>query len=362
MNLIYRVILAISLLAIFSGCLVSCKTDAATTAATEPEVTTTTTVSGYPAGLEAPRWLTDEEKEYVVNAAMGQSEAVALEKQYGLSRTDIDWLAIEWSSVYTETIPFAYEYTENETYRYPGCGYFPLVQLYFGEPARALLRYAISIETGEAAHSEQFTLKPLPTSPVSTPPPDVLLTMACPYTIVDEELGVTIDDPTRTTALRSIVAEEADCFEELAATALQAAIDLYVEHGKDRTSVVLMPCPGIHVFLAQASFAADGRGAEGMTGSAPANPGYWVVRAADRTMTGQEMAIAELWFTHMEEFPSKNKLSSLFYDKDALCEFIAAELDIPVEEIDYPRSYFIKNQQNYIVGENFIEWTLALRG
>jgi hypothetical protein len=78
-------------------------------------------------------------------------------------------------------------------------------------------------------------------------------------------------------------------------------------------------------------------------------------------MTERELAIARLWFDHMEDFPAKNWFSSSTYDEEELKQFISEELDIPVDEIDYPQTYFIEHQEMYVVGQDFIYWTLEQR-
>jgi hypothetical protein len=50
-----------------------------------------------------------------------------------------------------------------------------------------------------------------------------------------------------------------------------------------------------------------------------------------------------------------------FIDEEALRGFIAKELTIPFEEVEAPQTYFIGHQGNYVVGEDFIAWTLSLR-
>ncbi len=362
-----KLVPAFIILLVLAGlCLVSCSENGQPAsfqalATNAPLPTTSVHTPGEAGGLPAPRWLTDAEKEYVLGVALAQEGVPDLVDSLGLSRTDIDWWSRKWVGDYADTGAFAYEYAENHTYHHEDTEYYPQVSLYFGTPEQALLRLAIDPGTGEVVNKEKFVLGPLPTSPESTPPPHDVLLRACPYSVVREDLGVTWDDPNRSTAHWYITSGEADCYEEFVGTVMQAAIDLYALHGKDHTSVLLLPGPGIQVFVAQAGFSADGRGAEGMCGSAPARPAWWVVQAADRPMTERELAIARLWFDHMVDFPPGETLSSSTYDVEALKQFIAGELDIPVEELDYPQLYFIEHQERYIVGREFIDWTLEQR-
>ncbi len=160
---------------------------------------------------------------------------------------------------------------------------------------------------------------------------------AKPYVVV-EEANLVNEDPVRTASLWLITSEDASGFEEYAQTAAQAVSDLYHRYGRDYTSVILVPSADIRTpSYAHASFAADGRGPAGMTGSAPAVPFYWKVRAADRELNEQEKAIASLWAARQQDFPPKNIFSSLSYDEDALRQYIAGTLNIPCDEVQMPK-------------------------
>jgi hypothetical protein len=127
--------------------------------------------------------------------------------------------------------------------------------------------------------------------------------------------------------------------EEYAETAIQAVRDLYSQYGRDFTAVLLIPSGKLEyagLFYAQANFAADGKGAAGMTGSAPAKPMYWRVYAADRELNELELSIAELWQAKQQDFPQHDVLSSMSYDAEALRHYIADELNIPYEEAQMP--------------------------
>jgi hypothetical protein len=160
---------------------------------------------------------------------------------------------------------------------------------------------------------------------------------AKPYSVLGEG-NITNEKEDRTVGLWFIVSPDATNFEEYAETAIQAVRDLYSLYGRDSTSVLLIPNEKLEYALsyAHASYAADGKGALGMTGSAPANPMYWRVYATDHPCTEQELAIAELWWTKMPDFPSKDPFSSLSYDKDALQQYVADTLGIPFDEVIFP--------------------------
>ncbi len=162
------------------------------------------------------------------------------------------------------------------------------------------------------------------------------LDRAEPYQII-EEANLVNEDSVRTAGLWLITSEDASGFEEYAQTAARAVLDLYHRYGRDYTSAILVPSADIRTpSYAHASFAADGRGPAGMTGSAPAVPFYWKVRAADRELNEQEKAIASLWTSRQWDFPPQNLFSSLSYDQDALRQSIADTLNTPYDEVQMP--------------------------
>jgi hypothetical protein len=161
---------------------------------------------------------------------------------------------------------------------------------------------------------------------------------AKPYLVLGEG-NIANEEKDRTVGLWFIVSPDATGYEEYAETAIQAVRDLYRLYGRDFTSVHLIPNDKLEyaVDYAQASYAADGKGALGMTGDAPAKEMYWRVQATDQPLTEQELAIAELWWEKMPDFPSKDPLSSLSYDKEALTQYVADTLNIPVSEVIFPQ-------------------------
>jgi ligand-binding sensor domain-containing protein len=162
------------------------------------------------------------------------------------------------------------------------------------------------------------------------------LEYALPYSVVSE-VNLANEDPSRSVGLWLIISESASCFEEYAETAIQAVRDLYSQYGRDYTSVLLIPSDKLEcLYYASASFAADGKGAAGMTGSAPAKEMYWKVRAADRQLNELELSIAELWQDKQLDFPQHDIASSMSYDAEALRHYIADKLNIPYEEAQMP--------------------------
>ena len=158
------------------------------------------------------------------------------------------------------------------------------------------------------------------------------LDRANPYLIVGEG-SLANDDPSRSAALWFITADNADGFAEYAQTAVQAAVDLYRLYGNTFTAVLLVPRDSVRTPYADVSYAADGKGASGMTGSAQAKPGYWHARAIDDLpYNAQELAILELWQEKQGDFPSRDPASSLSYDETALRQYIADTLQLPYSE------------------------------
>lgn len=162
------------------------------------------------------------------------------------------------------------------------------------------------------------------------------LPQAKAYRIVDEG-NLASEKEDRTVGLWFIYSDDATGFEEYAQTAIQAARDLYHMYKRDFTSVMLIASDVVKVSYATASYAADGKGALGMTGAAPAVHWYWKVQAADRQLSRQELAIAELWSQKQADFPSKDPLSSSTYDVQALRHYVADTLRIPYADVQCPQ-------------------------
>jgi hypothetical protein len=163
------------------------------------------------------------------------------------------------------------------------------------------------------------------------------LTQARPYQVVDEG-NLANEDKQRTVGLWYITSEESDSFEEYAQTTIQATLDLYELYRNNFTAVLLVPRPDVKIKYAEASYAADGKGAAGMTGSVPAVPGYWHARVMDDLPCNQqELNILELWQAKQAEFPSQNHVSSLSYDEKGLRQYIADTLQIPYSETQVRR-------------------------
>src|SRR4030042_246383 len=119
------------------------------------------------------------------------------------------------------------------------------------------------------------------------------LELAQPYKIIGERSLAIEEGYDRSVGRWLITSETAAGFEERAQTVVKSVIDLYTLYKRDFTSVTLIARDDLErLDYASASFAADGLGPEGMTGSAPAQHSYWKGRATDYMYTETELKLA----------------------------------------------------------------------
>jgi len=117
----------------------------------------------HPKGMESLRWLTDEEKDKVIEIALNTPEAIEIGKEYGINRTSISWVAIVWRYNASELRGLDYEMVDKIPGNVPETAeFYSRVEIYFGEPERVLMRVAVNPDTGEVAHVETHPLKTLP--------------------------------------------------------------------------------------------------------------------------------------------------------------------------------------------------------
>ena len=164
------------------------------------------------------------------------------------------------------------------------------------------------------------------------------------------------ENPERSIAHWYIISKDASGFEEFAQTAAQAVLDLYDRYKADYSLVTLLPLAGIYISYAKASFAADGRGEEGMIGAGHEDDSYWTIQASDRELTNQELAIIELWSAKARDFPVGSPFSSLPYDETALRQYIANTLKISYEEAQIPEL----KMTEYKLDQSFIDCTVSM--
>ncbi|MBN2238403.1 MAG: hypothetical protein JW712_01410 [Dehalococcoidales bacterium] len=176
----------------------------------------------------------------------------------------------------------------------------------------------------------------VPESTIDQPPEKPDLNLAQPYRITGES-SLAIEGKERSAGRWLITSGTAVSFEERSQTVIRAVLDLYDLFRRDYTSVTLVAGEDLEgLDYASASFAADGLGPEGMTGSAPANHFYWKVRATDYIYSELELETARLWSENMHRFPQTNPLSSCSYDEKALRQHVADVLGIPAGEVQMP--------------------------
>ena len=160
---------------------------------------------------------------------------------------------------------------------------------------------------------------------------DMNLPHAKPYEILYEG-NVANDNKDRSAGIWFITSGEASSYEERAQTAILAVSNLRRACGRIFTSVSLVAGDDVRIDYAQASYASDGKGALGMTGSVQAHEAYWTVRAANRQLTEREYAIAKIWNEKELDFPSTDMFSSSSYDVAALQKYVADTMGIPIED------------------------------
>lgn len=173
---------------------------------------------------------------------------------------------------------------------------------------------------------------------------------AKPYHIIMAEENILEEVGGRTVGHWIIIADEAATSDDYAQTAIKAVRDLYQRYQKDFTGVLLVPSAKAKYAgtrYADASYAADGKGPLGMTGSAPAIEGYWKVWVANRPLMERELAIVELWSEKQQNFPSTNWASSLSYDEVQLRKYIAETLHLPYSKVQLPQLKMIEYEVDY---------------
>ena len=118
----------------------------------------------HPKGMESLRWLTDEEKDKVIEIALNTPEAIEMSEEYGVNKTGISWVGIVWLGNHaSELWGLDYEMVTKIPDNVPETAeFYSQVEIYFGEPERVLMRVAINPDTGKVAHIETHGLKKLP--------------------------------------------------------------------------------------------------------------------------------------------------------------------------------------------------------
>ncbi len=113
------------------------------------------------------RWLTDAEKDKLIEIALNTPEAARARETYSLYETSLRWVAINWRNHHAaELWGLDYECVdEGVPANVPeSAEFYSQVVIDFGEPPRLELRVAINPDTGKVAHVEAHGLKILPTA------------------------------------------------------------------------------------------------------------------------------------------------------------------------------------------------------
>ena len=141
---------------------------------------------GHPRGMKDVRWLTEDEKNRVIEIALGTPEASGRLKEYGSQYTaSLGWVAIVWgNSEYSEWRSFDYDIVETgvprgtvevtpegSTEKIVVAGVPESAELYswvvinFGEPPEWQVYVAVNPDTGKVALVEENPFRTGPTLP-----------------------------------------------------------------------------------------------------------------------------------------------------------------------------------------------------
>jgi len=123
--------------------------------------------AGHPKGMKSIRWLTDAEKEKVIEIALNTPEALQAREACGSYKTRLGWVWIKWHGHATGLFGLDYDYEQSEEWiseHVPkSAELYSEVTIDFGEPTQCLLSVAINPDTGKVAHVEWLPFTPAPT-------------------------------------------------------------------------------------------------------------------------------------------------------------------------------------------------------
>ncbi len=121
-----------------------------------------TPFSQHPAELTKNlKWLTEEEKDKVIEIALSTPEAIEATERYGVYRTSLSWVAIKQNvSRGGSSWSFDYEKVENIPEMIPeDAKFYSRVEILFGEPEQLLMRIAVDLDTEKAVRVDGHGLK-----------------------------------------------------------------------------------------------------------------------------------------------------------------------------------------------------------
>jgi hypothetical protein len=126
--------------------------------------------TGHPKGIESLRWLTDAEKDRLIEIALNTPEALSLLEKGSQYETRVGWAAINWRDNGGEVTLFDYECVEKGVPEGvpESAEFYSQVEIYIGEPdyyPKYLLNVAINPDTGKVVHVVGHPLKKLPMAP-----------------------------------------------------------------------------------------------------------------------------------------------------------------------------------------------------
>jgi hypothetical protein len=123
--------------------------------------------AGHPDGIDSLRWLTDAEKEKVIEIALNTPEAAAARENYGYYEVSLGWAAIEWRNHHAASVSMLdYECVEEGIPEGvpESAELYSRVDIEFGESPqylRELIWVVVNPDTGEVAFVEGIGLKRL---------------------------------------------------------------------------------------------------------------------------------------------------------------------------------------------------------
>lgn len=127
--------------------------------------------AGHPKGMESLRWLTDAEKDRVIEIALNTSEALKWQEKESQYEADLGWIAIVWeNSHYSEWRGIVYEWEADPNFSFvpESAEFYSRVVINFGEPPRWQVSVAVNPDTGKVALVEENPFRTGPTPPEKT--------------------------------------------------------------------------------------------------------------------------------------------------------------------------------------------------
>jgi hypothetical protein len=123
--------------------------------------------AGHPKGMKSLRWLTDAEKEKVIEIAMNTREALKQLEKDSHYDAKMSWIAIVWNdSEVSEWRGIAYDWEKDPNLSLVSetAEFYSQVVINFGEPPQWQVYVAVNPDTGKAVfvHENPFRTGPTP--------------------------------------------------------------------------------------------------------------------------------------------------------------------------------------------------------